>query len=177
MNEIREIVTKAVVGKGKKLIRLQNNVVPNNEAYSILGCWVINHEFAATLDGDTVKIDGQYEINVWYAYDCNAATEVARSTVNYCETIRTRPIICDVNNSTKDVIVRVCQQPTCTNAAIDENGICVDIVLELIVEIIGEAKMIVTVFAPNEVTEEYEDDFENEINEDFLNTKSEECIK
>ena len=35
MNEIREIVTKAVVGKGKKLIRLQNNIVPDKNSNKI----------------------------------------------------------------------------------------------------------------------------------------------
>ncbi len=177
MNEIREIVTKAVVGKGKKLIRIQNNVIPTNEPYSILGCWIINHEFTATLDGDLVKVDGNYEINIWYSYDHNAATDIARADIVYNEVIKTRQIVCDVNNSSKDVIVRVCQHPTCTNAAITEDGICVDIIIELIVEVIGETKMIVTVFAPTDVTEEYEDDFENEIDENFLNTNNEECIK
>ena len=37
MNEIREIVTKAVVAKGKKNIKLKANVSPNNDTFSILG--------------------------------------------------------------------------------------------------------------------------------------------
>ena len=45
MSEIREIVTRAVVGKGKKLFRLKQLVTPSNEAFSVLGCWIINHEF------------------------------------------------------------------------------------------------------------------------------------
>jgi spore coat protein E len=50
MNEIREIVTKAIVGKGKKLIRIKENVDAYGiEAFSILGVWVINHEFEASL--------------------------------------------------------------------------------------------------------------------------------
>ena len=49
MNEIREIVTKAIVGKGKKIIRIKDSVTPKNEAFSILGCWIINHEFEAPL--------------------------------------------------------------------------------------------------------------------------------
>ena len=43
----------------------------------------------------------------------------------YTDTIKTRQIVKDVN-STKDVIVRVLQQPTCTNASITEKGIEVD---------------------------------------------------
>ena len=64
MNEIREIVTKAVIAKGKKCIRLKSVVVPNNDTFSILGCWVINHGFTATLDQDCVVINGDFEINL-----------------------------------------------------------------------------------------------------------------
>jgi len=170
MNEIREIVTKAVVGKGKKMIRIQNNIVPNNEAYSILGCWIINHEFEASLDKDNVVINGSYEVNIWYAYDNNTVTDIAKANLDYTEIIKTRQIVNEVDHNSRDVIVRVIQQPTCTNASIDDNGICVDIIIELVAEVIGETKMIVTVFAPNDITEEYEDDFENEINEDFIVT-------
>ena len=76
MNEIREIVTKAVIAKGKKTIRIKANVLPNNDTFSILGCWVINHGFTATLDQDCVKVDGNFEINIWYAYDENSKTEL-----------------------------------------------------------------------------------------------------
>jgi len=171
MNEIREIVTKAVVGKGKKMIRIQNNIVPDNEAYSILGCWIINHEFEASLDRDNVVINGSYEVDIWYAYDNNTVTDIAKAKLDYTEIIKTRQIVKEVDQNSRDVIVRVIQQPTCTNASIDDNGICIDIVIELVAEVIGETKMIVTVFAPNDITEEYEDDFENEINEDFIVTE------
>jgi len=171
MNEIREIVTKAVVGKGKKMIRIQNNIVPDNEAYSILGCWIINHEFEASLDRDNVVINGSYEVDIWNAYDNNTVTDIAKAKLDYTEIIKTRQIVKEVDQNSRDVIVRVIQQPTCTNASIDDNGICIDIVIELVAEVIGETKMIVTVFAPNDITEEYEDDFENEINEDFIVTE------
>ena len=42
MNNYREIVTKAVVSKGKKLFTSTNTVTVNNPS-TILGCWVINH--------------------------------------------------------------------------------------------------------------------------------------
>lgn len=45
MNEVREIVTKAIVAKGKKYISLSYNIPSNRDPYSILGCWVINHDY------------------------------------------------------------------------------------------------------------------------------------
>ena len=163
MNEIREIVTKAVIAKGKKTIKIKTTVAPTNDTFSILGCWVINHGFQATLDQDVVKIDGNFEINIWYAYDENSKTEVARQIVEYNDSIKTRKIMKNVN-STKDVIVRVLQQPTCTNASITENGIEVDVVLEEAVDVIGETKIAVTAFT-NIDPDTLDDSFENEIND------------
>jgi spore coat protein E len=168
MNEIREIVTKAVVGKGKKLIRLRNTVTPQNEAFSILGCWVINHEFEAGLNDSAVELDGTLEINIWYAYDNNTKTDVAKQVLRYHETIRTRQIVKEVNSNGRDVIVRILQQPTCTNASIVNNVVEVEIVFEVLSEIIGETKMMVTVFTNIETVDAIDDNFENEINENFI---------
>ena len=163
----REIVTRAVVGKGR--ISNEGEVVVNtsNQVSKVLGCWVINHGFSATLEQDCVKINGNFEINIWYAYDENSKTEVARETIEYTDTIKTRQIVRNVN-STKDVIVRVLQQPTCTNASIMENGIEVEVVLEEAVDVIGETKIAVTAFT-NIDPDTLDDSFENEINEDFIN--------
>ena len=169
MNEIREIVTKAVVGKGKKIIRLSDKVSPNHEAFSILGCWVINHEFEGNLvDGNKLKLMGNFEIDIWYAYENNTKTDIAKRVVSYEETVKTRQIVKDVSDDTKDIIIRILQQPTCTNAKISDDGLEVEIIFEVVGEIIGETKMLVTVFQTNEVVEPADDDFENEINEDFI---------
>lgn len=169
MNEIREIVTKAVVGKGKKLFRLQETINPPEEPFSILGCWIINHEFEATLTDNKVDLTGTFEINIWYSIENNTRTEIVRKTVEYCQVIKTRQIVKEVNSDCRDVIVRILQQPTCTNATIKENDIVVDVIFEVVAEVIGETKMMVTVFQQPEVCEVFEDDFENEINENFMN--------
>jgi len=168
MNEIREIVTKAVVGKGKKIIRINDVVTPNNEAFSILGCWVINHEFEATLEDNKVELVGNFEANIWYAYDDNTKTDIAKQVIGYSEVIRVRQIVKEVNSSQKDVIVRILQQPTCTNARINNSTLELEIIFEVVAEVIGETKMMVTVFTPADCCEPIDDDFENEINEDFI---------
>ncbi len=169
MNEVREIVTRAVVAKGKKIFRVCELVKPSNEAYSILGCWVINHEFEAELGEKKVDLNGDFEINIWYAYDNNSKTDVARSKAHYNGCIKVREIICDTIDTNCDVIARVLQQPTCTNAKITDQGIEVEVVFEVLVEVIGETKMMVTVFNCAESIDPIDDDFENEINEDFIN--------
>ena len=171
MNEIREIVTKAVVGKGKKLIRLRNTVAPENLAFSILGCWVINHEFEARLNDNVVEIDGTLEVNVWYSHDNNTKTDVAKQVLRYKENIRTRQLVKEISGDNRDVIVRVLQQPTCTNASIKDDEIEVEIVIEILAEVIGETKMMVTVFTNIETVDIVDDNFENEINENFIDEK------
>lgn len=172
MSEIREIVTRAVIAKGKKIFRIKETINPTNEAYSVLGCWVINHEFEATLNDRKVDLEGKFETNVWYAYEDNTKTDIARAVTEYSSSIKVREIISENISKNCDVIARVLQQPTCTNARITEEGIEIEVVFEVIVEVIGETKMMVTVFTANEqFAEPFDvvDDFENEINEDFLN--------
>ncbi len=168
MNEIREIVTRAVIAKGKKLIRIKECIAPSNETFSVLGCWVINHNFKAALNQKKVDVNGCFEIDVWYSYDDNTKTDIARASKKYCDTIKVRELICDNVSEDCDVIARVLQQPTCTNACITEEGIEIEIVFELQVEVIGETKMMVSVLTCCNDNSNTIDDFENEINEDFI---------
>lgn len=169
MNEIREIVTKAVIGKGKKLIRINSDIETSCNINSILGCWIINHNFNAILDEDKVNIQGKYEINVWYSENNNTETNILKEVIEYNEIIKTRQIVDDIDKDSRDVIVKTIQKPTCVNAEITDSGVCVHVIVEMIAEIIGETKMIVTVFSKDEIKEDFTEDFENEINEDFLN--------
>lgn len=169
MNEIREIVTKAVIGKGKKLIRINSDIETSCNINSILGCWIINHNFNAILDEDKVNIQGKYEINVWYSENNNTETNILKEVIEYNEIIKTRQIVDDIDKDSRDVIVKTIQKPTCVNAEITDGGVCVQVIVEMIAEIIGETKMIVTVFSKDEIQEDFTEDFENEINEDFLN--------
>ena len=43
MSSYREIVTKSVIGKGKKTFSNSYTLVPEEKPTTILGCWVINH--------------------------------------------------------------------------------------------------------------------------------------
>ena len=168
VNQIREIVTKAVVAKGKKKIGLKETIKPENTIYSILGCWVINHEFEATKDDQYVTIDGSFEVNIWYSLQNNSKTDVTRKRITYQEKIKTKQIVNDYIEDSDDIMARIVEHPTCTNAFIEDNVVHIDISLEILAEIIGETKMQVTVFQSDEIVGE-EEDFENEINENFLN--------
>ena len=106
MNEIREIVTRAVVAKGKKVFNLVEKVRTNEKPYSILGCWVINHEFEATKINNTVKLDGEFEINIWYSTNNNTRTDIIRETISYKKDIETRTIVKDYLENSDDIFMQ-----------------------------------------------------------------------
>ena len=168
MSEVRESVTRAVLAKGRKTFRICETITPDNPPYSVLGCWVINHEFEATQNEKQVELFGNFEINIWYAYNNNTQTEIARAKTTYQGVIKVRDIVCDATTDHKDVIVRILQQPTCTNACINDGNIEVEVVFDALAEIIGETKMMVNVYNCNDTFDTI-DNFENEINEDFIN--------
>ncbi|MBR2891441.1 MAG: outer spore coat protein CotE [Bacilli bacterium] len=168
MSEIREIVTRAVVCKGKKTIRINTTVPLTDTANKILGCFVTANQISTELLNEKVKVNGNFEINIWYLTENSNTTNVTKSSLTYEDTIKVRKIICDVIGNNLSVVTSLLQEPTCMNAEICNDGIKVEVLLEVLAEVIGETKMMVTTFACQETNDAF-DDFENEINEDFLN--------
>ena len=87
MSNFKEIVTKAVVGKGKKTFTNEYEIELENKPSTILGCWVINHTFNGEKTGDSAKVNGSFDTNIWYSYDYNTKTDVVKQTINYEEVI------------------------------------------------------------------------------------------
>ena len=127
MSNYKEIVTKAVVSKGKKLFTSTNNVMVNNPS-TILGCWVINHNFNGVKENNKIIIDGSYDVNIWYSYDNDTKTDVVRETNKYSEVINMRE---RDNTSGEEIIVRSLKQPSCVKVDIDGNNIIYTIEKEL----------------------------------------------
>lgn len=172
MSEIREIVTKAVIAKGKKTIDLSEQISTEIKPYSILGCWVINHEFEASKTSmDCVKIIGSFEINIWYSETNNTKTDIIRQKIEYTKDIQIKTIVKDFIENTDDILARIIQHPTVVNAKIFDDYIETDVTLEILAEIIGETKMKVTVFNPETTWEEEIDVTDMDIDEDFINIK------
>ena len=66
MNDVREIVTRAVLAKGRKKFKFKETVLVNSDVSSVLGCWIINHEFSTELKNKEVVLNGSFENNLWY---------------------------------------------------------------------------------------------------------------
>jgi len=175
MNEIREIVTKAIVEKGKKTIRFVEKVNTTNPAESVLGCWVLNHSFQAEKTNDGVLVQGIFEVNIWYSFNGNSQTEVIKEMINYQQDIKTKRKINEYHDKNIDVIVRMIQPPVCSDVKIVDNLIEIEVLLEVAAEVIGETKMRVTVLdqVPNYDNDDDDDmeEFNGKINQQFLREK------
>ena len=140
MSSYKEIVTKAVIGKGKKNFKNKYSITSDVTPSTILGCWIINNKFKGTVQGDDVKVDGSFDINIWYSYDNDSKTNVINKSINYEELINVKTKLdVDINNSER--IVRALKQPTCSNVQIKGNIIDFDIEKELGIEIVGDEKV------------------------------------
>ena len=45
--EFREIITKAVCGRGRKFSQVTHSITPPHPPTSILGAWIINNQYEA----------------------------------------------------------------------------------------------------------------------------------
>ena len=83
----REIISKAVISKGKKNFSQKDEIKVSNLPTTILGCWVINHKFNGIKQNNKVVIDGSYDVNIWYSYDDDTKTDVVKSSHTYQEIV------------------------------------------------------------------------------------------
>lgn len=174
----KEIVTKAVVGKGKKFFKNNYSIKTEIMPSTVLGCWVINHKFKGYKSGDSIGVDGSYDVNIWYSYENDSKTMVVSKKIDYNEFFNVK-IKEDFDlTSDTDIIVRTLKQPSCTHVEIDDEGnINFNIEKEMGVEIVGETKFKIATEGyeeewedlDNDVNDEVLDEIDSNVNENYIN--------
>ena len=167
MSNFKEIVTKAVVGKGKKTTSDNHIIDSITNPSTILGCWVINHNFSGVKENDSVKVKGSFDTNVWYSKDDNTSTEVYKDTVSYEEEIPIRKL--DDYDGQDEIIVRMIKQPTVTKAEIKDGKVEYTIEKTIAAELVGDTKIKIGVENLDESMDPVDEEIDNEVKEDFLN--------
>lgn len=175
MSNYKEIVTKAVIGKGKKYFKNKYSITSETTPSTILGCWIINHTFKGSVQGDDVVVNGAFDVNIWYSYDNDTKTNVINQNIKYNEIINVKTKL-DVDFNDSEIIVRALKQPTCGNVQINGNIIDFEIEKELGIEVVGDTKVKILVEEDEDkwevfddvVTDETINEIEEEVNEDFL---------
>lgn len=141
MSNYKEIVTKTIVGKGRKTFQTEYNLTPENTPNTVLGCWVINHNFSGTNKKNEVIVNGSFDVNVWYSYDNDSKTAVTTRNFTYQELLRLRVKNQESLSNDNEIIVRSLKQPTVQDVKINGNDVKLTIEKELGVEIVGESKV------------------------------------
>lgn len=174
MANYREIISKAVISKGKKTFNQNDKIEVNNHPSTVLGCWVINHQFNGVKQNNQVLINGSYDINIWYSYDNDTKTDVVKATHVYTETVKMKEINTDYDNTS--IIVRSLKDPKCISVKIEDNNILYEIELELGIELVGDVKVKVEVddkldeydLIMDEVKSDVNEEIDKEVKEDYL---------
>ena len=167
MSNYKEIVTKAVVSKGKKLFTTNHNVEVSNPS-TILGCWVINHNFNGTKSNNNIVINGSYDVNIWYSYDNDTKTDVVKETNTYKEVVHMRNVD-DIDG--EEIIVRSLKQPNPVKVEINGNNINYIIEKELGIELVGDVKVRIEANEEDDNWDEIVEESKeiDNINEDYIN--------
>ena len=177
----KEIVTKAVIGKGKKSFKNNYSITTENIPTTVLGCWVINHKSKGYKSGDNIGVDGSYDVNIWYSYDNDSKTTVVNKKIDYNDIFHVKTKENTELTSDTDIIVRTLKQPSCTHVEISDSGnIDFDIEKELGVEVVGETKMKIATEEEedpwddlnDEVDDEVLNEIDNDVKEDYIEDKN-----
>lgn len=165
MAKCREIITKAVVGKGRKRFRKKYSLNCCDKVSTILGCWVINHQFKGAEVGDKIRVSGSFDINVWYSYDKDSKTGVCNERVTYQQDVvldTCEDGLCE----RKDIIVRSLREPNCCSVSIKDKKIVVDVENELGIEVICDQSL--RVLVDESKCEEWQDLNHHNLGEDVM---------
>ena len=152
MSSYKEIVTKTVIGKGKKNFTDKYSIKVSDNISNILGCWVINHKFNGNMENNDVLVNGSFDVNIWYSYDNDTKTNVVNDTISYNDLISIKSRI--KTNKDSEIIVKALKQPECSDVKIDNQSINFNINKELGIEVVGDEKIKI-------LTEDEDDDWQN----------------
>ena len=162
-HNIREIYTKAIVAKGKKLSRNTYTLTLNKVADKVLGCYIMNHKYHASLNHDKPIAEGSYDIHLWLCL--NYETYCECHTITYKDEIQVSQKENRKFEQNDEIKANCLDEPKYLSFSLDNNLVYVEVEKEMMLEITGETCIRV------EVKDEYEtwDDIEDiEINPYFI---------
>jgi len=149
MSNIREILTKAVIGQARRVF---NTTVKLPETPvlvgRVLGAVMTNHQVAAKKVGDEIEISGGYDVHVWYTHDDDKKTKIIRTNVDYGDLIGLDNPLRDNLLASDEVTVEEIVAPYATDVRVETGIVKVDVAFEVATEVIGETKMRVAILGP-----------------------------
>lgn len=140
---LKEIVTKAVVSKGKTIDTNEIQLEVNDSVNKAIGCWIINHNYLNVIENNKVYANGYYDVHVWYAINDSSDTLLLKKTIEYRNEFVMENYNFDRDNS--EYKIYCIEYPNCTNLQLVGNKIFVNVKKGLAIDVIGESKLLVQV--------------------------------
>lgn len=78
LKNYRHIITKAIIGHGKKKIENKSVISLPQRPNRILGCWIVNHHYQVKKVSDSVEVVGQFD-----AFGGSKKTAVHAEAIHY----------------------------------------------------------------------------------------------
>lgn len=122
----------------------------------------MTHNLKGKKDDDHIKINGSYDINIWYSYDNNTKTNVVSKKMYYEERVKVRVKSNAELNDESEIIIRSLKSPSCIDVSNEDKTIKYTISKELGIEIVGDAKIKIAV-------QNNEDDYDIIVDEETIN--------
>ena len=156
-NNIREIITQAVIAKGKK--RTLNKYPFVIENYDkILGCWICNHQYQGIIREHQPFIEGSFDLHIWYSH--LNESYLLKQQVHYQDAI-------DLNmkdhqlSQNDQIIVESQYLPRCIHATLENKTMHIEIEKQMSLKIIGNTTILVE-------SKTNDEELEMKINPDFI---------
>lgn len=140
---LKEIVTKAVISKGKIVDSSEMEFNIEDNINKVIGCWIINHNYLSVLEDGKVYANGYYDVHIWYAINNSSDTLIFKNTVNY-----KHEFVLDNDRFNKEECeykLYCLEYPACSNLELSGNKIVVKVKKTLALDVIGESKLLVQV--------------------------------
>lgn len=166
----REIITHAVCGKGTKYSTETFTIRPDHLPTTVGGCWVMNHHCKGELVDHAVEVHGRFDLNLWYSYDDNSQTTVAKDAVEYTLVVPLHEM--DPHRSFDEALVdvRMIQEPNCLDAVLNDatHEVAVTVTMGHQAELIGRTKLWVLTCDPTKHKESFSDFSESYLEEESV---------
>ena len=169
MANYQEILTKAVVGKGKKNFIDNYLITPSIKPSKVLGCWVINSIMNPYLKENKVYVEGEYEVHIWYAYDDDKNTDLYKEKMKYNEEIPFKMKKNEELSLKQELKAYTSSYPSCIELKIQDDKLFLNIKKEIIVDAIGDAVIKVQLSDLVEEPFDIEDEIDQSVNVDYIN--------
>lgn len=156
-HNIREIYTKAIVAKGKKLSKSTYSFTLSHNPDEILGCWMTNHHYEAAIKNRVPKIIGTFDVHIWYSFDEEKESMVEKHQVTYIDDMQVSKKEDRELETSDQVKARCIEKPKCLSASLNQNTATMEIEKEMQIEITGETCIKVKVKDEEEIWDDLED--------------------